>query len=218
MFDIQMGGILSSFSEQKIDEYMLTPDDTWSTVELDDSKVPKTFRIKDVNVSLMNCYEGSTSGRVAQALISHACSSRGIECDISTPVSACVNVALNDILESFHDDNIVCMKVPKNEHNIMQCISSGYPVSAVIPVTNEILEKKVEIPLNDSNTFAMLPVILWGYSSINKKFAAVIPLSVYDEPVAISFSHIFNNDSCDFYVVDVNEAVEEEISDALFCD
>jgi hypothetical protein len=215
-----MGGLLSSFSEESIHEYMITPDETWSEVDLDDARVPKTFRIKNVDVSLMNCAEGSTSGRVAQGLVSYACSSRGIECDISSPESYCVNVALNEIVESFQDDSIVCMKVPKNEQKIMQCISSGYPVGVVIPVSNEILEKKVE-PTDD--TFAMIPVILWGYSSINKKFAALVPLSVYDEPVAISFSHVLHEDSCDLYIVDINEGneeedeeVEENRSDSLF--
>jgi hypothetical protein len=215
-----MGGLLSSFSEESIHEYMITPDETWSEVDLDDARVPKTFRIKNVDVSLMNCTEGSTSGRVAQGLVSYACSSRGIECDISSPESYCVNVALNEIVESFQDDSIVCMKVPKNEQKIMQCISSGYPVGVVIPVSNEILEKKVE-PTDD--TFAMIPVILWGYSSINKKFAALVPLSVYDEPVAISFSHVLHEDSCDLYIVDINEGneeedeeVEENRSDSLF--
>lgn len=218
-----MGGILSSLSEESVHEYMTTPDETWSEVELDDSRVPKTFRIKNINNSLMNCTEGSTSGRVAQGLVSYACSSRGVECDISSPESICVNLALNEIVESFHDDSIVCMKVPKSEKNIMQCISSGYPVCVVIPVTNEVLEKKVEIP-DDSNVFAMMPVILWGYSSINKKFAALVPLSVYDEPVVISFDHVMHEDSCDLYVVDVNEGEEEdelgaednEKSDSLF--
>lgn len=205
-----MGGFISSFSEESIHEYMITPDETWSEVELDDSKVPKTFRIKNVDVSLMNCAEGSTSGRVAQGLVSYACSSRGIECDISSPESYCVNIALNEIIESFQDDSIVCMKVPKNEHKIMQCISSGYPVSVVLPVSNEILEKKVELT---DDTFAMVPVILWGYSSINKKFAALVPLSVYDEPVAISFSHVLHEDSCDLYIVDVNDGNEEEEED-----
>lgn len=205
-----MGGFISSFSEESIHEYMITPDETWSEVELDDGKVPKTFRIKNVDVSLMNCAEGSTSGRVAQGLVSYACSSRGIECDISSPESYCVNIALNEIIESFQDDSIVCMKVPKNEHKIMQCISSGYPVSVVLPVSNEILEKKVELT---DDTFAMVPVILWGYSSINKKFAALVPLSVYDEPVAISFSHVLHEDSCDLYIVDVNDGNEEEEED-----
>lgn len=215
-----MGGFLSSFSEESIHEYMITPDETWSEVDLDDARVPKTFRIKNVDVSLMNCTEGSTSGRVAQGLVSYACSSRGIECDISSPESYCVNVALNEIVESFQDDSIVCMKVPKNEKKIMQCISSGYPVSVVIPVSNEILEKKVE---HTEDTFAMIPVILWGYSSINKKFAALVPLSVYDKPVAIPFSHVLHEDSCDLYIVDINEGnddddeeVEENRSDSLF--
>lgn len=209
---IQMGGILSGLSEELIDEYICSPDDSWDTVQLEDSKVPKTFRVKDVDVSLMNCEEGSTSGRVAQGLISYACSSRGIETDISVPASPCVHQALNEILESFHNDNIICMKVPKDESKIMQCISSGYPVSAVIPVTNEILEKSVDVPERESDVFAMMPVILWGYSSISKKFAAIVPLSVYDEPVAISFSHVLNDDSCDFYIVDVLEN-EEEVED-----
>ena len=78
-----MGGLLSSFSEESIHEYMITPDETWSEVDLDDARVPKTFRIKNVDVSLMNCAEGSTSGRVAHGLVSYAYSSRGIECDIS---------------------------------------------------------------------------------------------------------------------------------------
>ena len=211
-----MGGILSSLSEESVHEYMNTPDETWSDVELDDGKVPKTFRIKNVDVSLINCTEGSTSGRVAQGLVSYACSSRGIECDISSPESFCVNMGLNEIVESFHDDSIVCMKVPKTEKKIMQCISSGYPVSVVIPVTTEILENKVDLPGTDSDLFAMMPVILWGYSSINKKFAALVPLSVYDQPVAISFSHVMHEDSCDYYVVDVNdgdEEDEEEVSD-----
>ena len=218
-----MGGILSSLSEESVHEYMTTPDETWSEVELDESRVPKTFRIKNINNYLMNCTEGSTSGRVAQGLVSYACSSRGVECDISSPESYCVNLALNEIVESFHDDSIVCMKVPKSEKKIMQCISSGYPVCVVIPVTNEVLEMKVEIP-DDSNVFAMMPVILWGYSSINKKFAALVPLSVYDEPVVISFDHVMHEDSCDLYVVDVNEGAEEdeleaedtEKSDSLF--
>lgn len=100
-------------------------------------------------------------------------------------------------------------------------ISSGYPVCVVLPVTNEILEKKVENP-DDSNVFAMMPVILWGYSSINRKFAALIPLSVYDEPVAISFDHVMHEDSCDLYVVDLNENEEDdeqtnaEENDSLF--
>lgn len=219
-----MGGILSSFSEESVHEYMTTPDDTWSEVELDDSRVPKTFRIKNITDSLMNCTEGSTSGRVAQGLVSYACSSRGVECEISSSEELCVNLALNEIVESFHDDSIVCMKVPKSEKKIMQCISSGYPVCVVLPVTNEILEKKVENP-DDSNVFAMMPVILWGYSSINRKFAALIPLSVYEEPVAISFDHVMHEDSCDLYVVDVNENEEDEdepnaesteMSDSLF--
>ncbi len=205
-----MGDILSIFSEESVHEYMVTQDDTWSDVELDDSKVPKTFRIKNIDSSLMNCTEGSTSGRVAKGLVSYACSSRGIECAISSPESFCVNLALNEIVESFHDDSIVCMKVPKDENKIMQCISSGYPVCVVIPVTNEILEKKVELPAEESDVFAMVPVILWGYSSISKNFAALVPLSVYDEPIAVSFSHVINEDSCDFYVVDINENNEEE--------
>ena len=204
-----MGGILSSFSEESVHEYMATPDDTWSEVELDDLRVPKTFRIKNVNNSLMNCTEGSTSGRVAQGLVSYACSSRGVECEISSSEELCVNLALNEIVESFHDDSIVCMKVPKSEKKIMQCISSGYPVCVVVPVTNEILEKKVEKP-DDSNVFAMMPVILWGYSLINKKFAALVPLSIYEEPVVISFDHVVHEDSCDLYVVDVNENEGEE--------
>jgi len=205
-----MGGILSSLSDESVHEYMITPDETWSEVELDDSKVPKTFRIKNIDVSLMNCTEGSTSGRVAQGLVSYACSSRGIECDISAPELHCVNLSLNEIVESFHDDSLVCMKVPKNDKKIMQCISSGYPVSVVIPVTNEVLEKKVELPGTDADIFAMMPVILWGYSSINKKFAALVPLSVYDEPIAISFDHVMHEDSCDCYVVDVNEQEDTE--------
>lgn len=208
-----MGGILSSLSEESVHEYMVTPDDTWSDVELEDSKVPKTFRIKNIDVSLMNCTEGSTSGRVAQGLVSYACSSRGVECEISSPESFCVNVALNEIVETFHDDSIICMKVPKDEKKIMQCISSGYPVCVVLPVTSEILEKKVELPAAESDVFAMIPVILWGYSSIAKNFAALVPLSVYDEPVAVSFSHVMNEDSCDFYVVDVHENREEEEED-----
>ena len=216
-----MGGMLSSFSEESVHEYMATPDETWSEVELDDSRVPKTFRIKKISNYLMNFTEGSTSGRVAQALVSYACSSRGVECEISSSEELCVNLALNEIVETFQDDSIVCMKVPKTEKNIMQCISSGYPVCIVLPVTNEILEKKVENPY-DSNVFAMMPVILWGYSSINRKFAALIPLSVYDEPVAISFDHVMNEDSCDLYVVDLNENKEDEDqpnteeSDSLF--
>jgi len=208
-----MGGILSSLSEEWVHEYMITPDETWSEVELDESRSPKTFRIKNIDVSLMNCAEGSTSGRVAQGLVSYACSSRGVECDISTPDLFCVNLALNEIVESFHDDSIVCMKVPRSEKKIMQCISSGYPVGVVIPVTNEILEKIVEIPETDSDVFAMMPVILWGYSSINRKFAALVPLSVYDEPIAISFDHVIHEDSCDFYVVDLNDGDEEEVED-----
>lgn len=208
-----MGGILSSLSEESVHEYMSTPDETWSDVELDESRVPKTFRIKNINNYLMNCTEGSTSGRVAQGLVSYACSSRGVECEISSPASFCVNLALNEIVESFHDENIVCMKVPKSEKKIMQCISSGYPVCVVIPVTNEVLENKVEIP-DDSNVFAMMPVILWGYSSINKKFAALVPLSVYDEPVVVSFDHVMHEDSCDLYVVDVNEGEEEDDAEA----
>ena len=94
----------------------------------------------------------------------------------------------------------------------MQCISSGYPVCVVLPVTNEIWEKKVDNP-DDSNVFAMMPVILWGYSSINRKFAALIPLSVYEGPVAISFDHVMHEDSCDLYVVDLNENQEEEEKD-----
>lgn len=216
-----MGGFLSSLSEEPIHEYIVTKDDTWSEVDLDENKVPKTYRIKDVNVSLMNCDEGSTSGRVAQGLISHACSSRGIEYSITTPVSLCVNIGLNEIVESFHDDGIVCMKVPKNEKKIMQCISSGYPVSVVLPVTSEIMEKKVECPEDEGDIFAMVPVILWGYSSISKKFAALVPLSVYDEAVAVSFSHVMHEDSCDLYVVDINESngedeEDEEDGDSLF--
>lgn len=205
-----MGGILSSFSEESIHEYMSTPDETWSEVELDDSRVPKTFRIKNITNSLMNCTEGSTSGRVAQGLVSYACSSRGVECEISSSEELCVNLALNEIVETFHDDSIVCMKVPKNEKKIMQCISSGYPVCVVLPVTNEILEKKVENPNDDPNVFAMMPVILWGYSSINRKFAALIPLSVYEGPVAISFDHVMHEDSCDLYVVDLHENQENQ--------
>lgn len=211
-----MGGLLSSFAEESIHEYMSTPDETWSEVELDDSRVPKTFRIKNITSSLMNCTKGSTSGRVAQGLVSYACSSRGVECEISSSEESCVNLALNEIVESFHDDSIVCMKVPKSENKIMQCISSGYPVCVVLPVTSEILEKKVENPDN-SNVFAMIPVILWGYSSINRKFAALIPLSVYDEAVAISFDHVMQEDSCDLYVVDLNENNEnDQIEESLF--
>ena len=211
-----MGSFLSSFSEESIHEYIITSDDTWSEVDLDDDKVPKTFRIKDISPDLMNCSEGSTSGRVAKALISHACSSRGIEHDISAPESLCVNLALNEIVETFHDDSIVCMKVAKDEKKIMQCISSGYPVTAVVPVTDEILEKQVECPY-EGDVFAMMPVILWGYSSINKKFAALVPLGVYDEPVAVSFSHVMHEDSCDFYVVDMNEKnAEDDDNDSLF--
>lgn len=205
-----MGGILSSLSEESVHEYIITPDDTWSEVELDESKVPKTFRIKNVDISLMNCIEGSTSGRVAQGLVSYACSSRGVECDISSPESFCVNLALNEIVESFHDDSIVCMKVPKLEKKIMQCISSGYPVGVVIPVTSEILEKRLELPATDSDVFAMIPIILWGYSSMNKKFAALVPLSVCDEAIAISFDHVMHEDSCDLYIVDMNDGNEED--------
>jgi hypothetical protein len=200
---------------------MVTADDVWSEVDLDDSKVPKTFRIKDMTVSLMKCNEGSTSGRVAQGMVNHACFSRGIESDISVPESVCVNMALNEIIESFHNDGIICMKVPKNEMKIMQCISNGYPVCVVIPVTNEIFEKKIEITDDESDVFAMVPVILWGYSSINKKFAGLVPLSVYDEPVAISFSHVMHADSCDLYIVDIKDCDEGEgddvhESDSLF--
>jgi hypothetical protein len=217
-----MGALLSSFSEEGIDEYMCSPDESWPMVVLDDSKVPKTFRIKDVSPMLDS--EGSTSGRVAKELIRHACESRGIEADITVPSSTCVNVALNEILESFHEDSIQCLRVPKDEKKIMQCICSGYPVSAVIPVTDEILEKVVTLPAKESDTFAMLPVVLWGYSSVSKKFAGVVPLSVYDEPVAISFSQVMSDDSCDFYVINVreyddgsqNEDSAEDV--ALFCD
>lgn len=216
-----MGALLSSFSEEGIDEYMCSPDESWPMVELDDSNVPKTFRIKDVSPMLDS--EGSTSGRVAKELIRHACESRGIEADITVPSSTCVNLALNEILESFHDDSMHCLRVPKDVKKIMQCISSGYPVSAVIPVTDEILEKTVTPPAQDSDTFAMLPVILWGYSSVSKKFAGIVPLSVYDEPVAISFSQVLSDDSCDFYVVNVHEYDDEHKEDsaedvALFCD
>lgn len=204
-----MGGILSSFSEEGIDEYITTPDDTWSTVELDDGRVPKTHRLKNVSASLMDCSEGSAAGRVAQGLISHACSSRGIEADISVPDATCIHLALNEILESFHDENLICMKVPKDEHKIMQCISSGYPVSVVLPVTSEILERSVETPHADSEVFAFMPVILWGYSSLNKRFAAFVPLSVYEDAIAIPFSHVMHEDSCDLYVVDVVDEGDE---------
>tara|TARA_Y100001936_G_C16036151_1_gene648702 strand:- start:1257 stop:1718 length:462 start_codon:yes stop_codon:yes gene_type:complete len=136
---------------------------------------------------------------------------RDIDADITIPESNCLNSALNEIIESFHEENVRCLRVPKDEKKIMQCISSGYPVSVVIPVTEEVMEKTISLPGDDSDTFAMLPVLLYGYSSISKKFAALVPLSVYDnEPVVISFSQVVSSDSCDLFVVDIQECESQD--------
>jgi hypothetical protein len=209
--NLRMGGVLGSFAEETFDEYMSTPDDVWAEVELQDgARVPKTFKLKDMSMSLMTLSEGSLAGRVAEGLVSHACSVRGVDFDITPPDASCMNLALNEIVENCHNEAIVCMKVPKNANAIMQCIASGYSVSVVIPVTSDILEKVVEQPTSDEQVFAMVPVVLWGYSSVSKKFAAFVPLQVHTDAVAIPFSHVMCEDSCDLYLVDINNGDDEE--------
>lgn len=209
-----MGGLMSLLAEGSIDEYIISADDVWTTVELDEEVIPKSHRLKNVDSSLMS-KEGSTAGRVARGLISHACSLRDIQWEITTPDANCVHLALNEILQGLtpHSavplDQIVCMKVPKNEQSIMQCISNGYVVSAVVPVTNELFDRKFERPSQDSDVFTMVPVLLWGYSSTSKKFAAFVPLPHYPEAIAIPFSHVTCETACDFYLVDIHDQPED---------
>ena len=215
-----MGGVLGVFSDEVVDDYMLVPDDLWPQVDFgdDDGTLPKTYRLKDVSRNDFGS-TGSVSGKVARGLVIHACTAHGIEADVPSVSGTCVHASITEIVEQFHYEGIGAMKVKKNADSIMRCIAAGYPVSVAIPVTAEIFEKIIEPPTSN-NIFGMMPVMLYGYSSVSKKFAAFVPLSVCDEAIAVSFDHVTCDDACDLYVIDVKEqdevAEDSQNQEALF--
>lgn len=214
-----MGAVLGSFSEEVVDDYMLVPDETWPLVDFGENhgSLPKTYRLKDISKDDLGS-TGSVSGKVARGLITHACSMRGIDADVPSSEGTCVHVSITEIIEQFHHEGLCAMKVQKDADCIMRCISAGYPVSVAIPVTAEIFEKTIEQPTSD-NIFGMMPVVLYGYSSVTKRFAAFVPLSVCDEAVAVSFEHVTCDDACDLYVIEVTDNEEHGDSqeqEALF--
>ena len=52
----------------------------------------------------------------------------------------------------------------------------------------------------------MMPVVIWGYSLVSRKFAISVPLHMYTEPTTVSFEHVLDAASCDLYVADVQVA------------
>lgn len=203
-----MGIVLGTLKEQGIDEYMSCQDGNTAEIELDEtSHLPRTFRVKNVNVDTLRRKSGSTCGRVAHALVEFACAQSDIESNMDIPRANCMQNAIDRLLEQFQGSvDVQRLKVPKSAEGICFCISKGFPVAAVLPVTEDIMERKVQCPPSAKATFAMMPVVIWGYSLVSRKFAISVPLHMYTEPTTVSFEHVLDAASCDLYVADIQVA------------
>lgn len=202
-----MGGVLGSLAEEGVDEYMSCEDNT-PEIEIDasDNKYPRTFRLKNFPADHLQSADGSTSGRVAHALVSYSASRADVDHDLDTPNTCCLALAFAELVEQFHESiDAQMLKIPKSKEAVCWCISRGYPVAMALPVTDEIGELDIAPPAPGQKPFALVPVVLWGYSSVSQKFAAYVPLSMYEDAVTIAFNHVFHEDSCDFFGVDVSE-------------
>jgi len=198
-----MGGVLGILSEEGVDEYMSCEDHT-PEIEIDDPTFPRTFRLRDFDIEHVQGADGTAAGRVAHALVSYGAMRAEIDHDFETPNACCLSLAFAELVEQFHETvDAQMLKIPKTKEAICWCISRGYPVAAALPVTEDVAEHDVAPPKQGDKPFALVPVVLWGYSTVSKKFAAYVPLSMYDEAETIAFDHVFHEDSCDFFLVDV---------------
>lgn len=209
-----MGGVLGSLAEEGVDEYMLsTGDDVWNdVVRFQEGFIPpKTYRLRPDAICL-GSEPGTAASRVACALVQHAFESRGLEASLNPSQATCIGEGLIEAIEQCHHGGVTALRVEKEEESVKMCLASGYPVTVAIPCTCDVLEREVKRPQNDDEFFAYVPVVLWGYSSVSKRFAAHVPLSMYDKPVALPFDHVFSPDACDLYIVDVKELDEAPVA------
>ena len=143
-----MGGVLGSLAEEGVDEYMSCEDNT-PEIEIDasDNKYPRTFRLKNFPADHLQSADGSTSGRVAHALVSYSASRADVDHDLDTPNTCCLALAFAELVEQFHESiDAQMLKIPKSKEAVCWCISRGYPVAMALPVTDEIGELDIAPP------------------------------------------------------------------------
>lgn len=176
-----------------------------------DSSPPRTYRIKDMSESFPEI--GSPAGKVAHMIIDFEVRKHGYELDIEAPESTCNRFAFADIMDQLHESvPIQLLKVDKTLQGITKCISSGRPVAAALPVTEDVFDRKFVMP-NGDNVFGFIPVVIWAYSTTANTCIAYVPLDAYDTHIKIPFEHVLCADSCDFYCVlaeDVTAEPEED--------
>lgn len=213
-----MGSVLAVFSNDTVDEYMSCSDSSLSTLETSND-FSKTYRIRAFLASAFLPQEGGTAaGRAAHALVSFGANIAGLQIDIPVPSSVCTLLAIHEIVDQMHQSvRVNLMKVEKSSDSICWCISRGLPVLVTLPVTVDVLDKTFENTNDDNELFAMMPVLLTGYSITSSRFSAEVPLAVYDKTIAITFEHVLSKDACDLYCleIDVHRTSQDEQDEIL---